>query len=395
MKHFFIGIIMVLVATVGFGQSLSDLRTEKEKAAEAIRLTSALLEEAKRGEHASLNKLKLINRQIQNRDALIRGIQRELALLDTFVAENTEVIAVMQQDLADLKQEYIQMIRFAQKSKSTGSLLLFLFSSEDINQAYKRLQYMRQYARHRQLQTEVIRSLSGLINEKVAGLEKQKQEKLSLIGERRRENARLEKEKEEQDTAVAALRQKQQDLKNTLLEQERIQDELNRAIESLIAEESEKVTESTYKFRLTPEQEILAGEFEKNKGRLPWPVERGVITDFFGIHPHPVLKQITIKNNGIDIATESGSCARAVFSGEVSRVFAIGGSNMAVIIRHGRFLTVYSNLRDIYVRAGQKVALKQEIGSVFTDQEDGNKTVLKFQVWEENKKLNPRDWITR
>jgi septal ring factor EnvC (AmiA/AmiB activator) len=255
--------------------------------------------------------------------------------------------------------------------------------------------YLRQYTKYRKTQVEAINALSELIRKKAADLEKQKQQKLALLRTKQNENRMLEKEKTEHNKTIESLRRKQQDLRKKLKEQEKIQNELERAIERLLQEETSKTATGKSEFRLTPEQKLLAADFEKNKGRIPWPVERGIITERFGVHPHPILKQITVKSNGIDITTQSGSKARAVFSGEVSRVFAISGGNMAVIIRHGTFLTVYSNLKEVFVKAGQKVVLKQEIGTIFTDNNDDNKTVLKFQVWRENQKLDPQDWISR
>ncbi|MEL7585766.1 MAG: peptidoglycan DD-metalloendopeptidase family protein [Prolixibacteraceae bacterium] len=394
MKRFFLSILPVFFVMACLGQSMSELRKQKENAAEAIRLTSTLLEEARKNEKTSLNKLNLIGRQIENRNLLIRNINAEYELLDTYVSENTAIVKMLQRDLAELKKEYASMVRFAQKSKNSNDVLVFLFSAENLNQAYRRLLYLRQYTKYRKTQVEAISALSGLIDNKAAELEKQKQQKLLLIRSKQQENRTLEREKSEQSQSVAVLRQKQQDLRKKLKEQERVQNELNRAIEKLLQEEVSK-RGGKEEFRMTPEQKLLAADFAKNKGRIPWPVERGIITERFGVHPHPLLKQITIKNNGIDISTRSGSKARAVFAGEVSRVFAISGGNMAVIIRHGTFLTVYSNLKEVYVKAGQKVSLKQEIGSIFTDGSDGNKTVLKFQVWKENQKLDPQDWISR
>jgi len=394
MKRFFFCILPVFFVISSLGQSMSDLRAQKENAEQAIRFTSTLLEEARKNEKASLNKLNLISSQIENRNTLIQNINAEYVLLDNYVAENTEVVHMLQRDLSDLKKEYAAMVRFAQKSKNSNDLLVFLFSAENMNQAYKRLLYLRQYTKYRKTQVEVISALSGLIREKAAALEQQKQQKLQLIKSKQQENLLLEREKAEQNRSVTSLRQKQQDLRRKLRKQEKAQEELDRAIEKLLQEEAGK-TSGKDAFKMTPEQKLLAADFEKNKGRIPWPVERGIITERFGVHPHPVLKQITIKNNGIDIATESGSKARAVFAGEVSRIFAISGGNIAVIIRHGTFLTVYSNLKEVCVKAGQKVSVKQELGTIFTDRNDGNKTILKFQVWKENQKLNPQDWITK
>jgi len=146
---------------------------------------------------------------------------------------------------------------------------------------------------------------------------------------------------------------------------------------------------------MTPEEILVSANFEQNRRRLPWPVERGVITDHFGVHQHPVLKNIQVKNNGVDISTVQGAKARSVFGGEVSRVFVVSGGNYAVIIRHGKFLTVYSNLVDVLVKSGDKVSIKQTIGTIGTDNEDDNKTVLKFQIWKENVKMNPEEWIAK
>ena len=146
---------------------------------------------------------------------------------------------------------------------------------------------------------------------------------------------------------------------------------------------------------LTPAEKVLSGDFSNNRGKFPWPVQRGVITDHFGDHPHAVLKYVVVRNSGIDITTQANAKARAIFKGEVTKVVAIPGANFAVIIRHGNYLTVYSNLSDVFVKAGQSVEIKDEIGSIFTDQNDDNKTVLKFQLWRESTKLDPEDWLIR
>jgi len=394
MKRFFFSIFLIVLVLSCSGQSISELRERKNSAEQMIRYTSTLLDEAGKDEKSSLNKLKLISSQIQNRNDFIQNINSELALLDEFILDNNEVISMLKNDQAALKLEYASMIRFAQKTRNSYDLLIFLLSSEDMNQAYKRLLYLRQYTSYRKTQAEVISSISVLISKELAGLEEQKQQKIQLIENKRNENIQLEKEKEEQNRYVLSLQRKQQDLRKKLREQEKAQEELNRAIERLLAEETKKSTE-TGQFVMTPEQKLISADFEKNKGRIPWPVDRGLITEHFGVHAHPVLKQLVVKNNGIDISTQKGSRARAVFGGEVSRVFAISGGNMAVIIRHGSFLTVYSNLKEVYVKAGQKVSLKQEIGSIFTDPNDGNRTVLKFQIWKENQKLDPEGWISK
>ncbi|WP_423129859.1 murein hydrolase activator EnvC family protein [Gaoshiqia sp. Z1-71] len=394
MKRFFFSLVLCFAVWSVQAQSLTELRAKKNDAEQALKLTSGLLEEARKNETASLNKLKLINSQIQNRNTVIQTINSEISVIDDYIRNNAAVVDMLKADLAGLKKEYASMVRFAQKNKNSYDLLIFLFSADNLNQAYKRFLYLRQYARYRKNQAVVIESLSDLIDKKVLSLEAQKNQKSSLLTGKVQENLKLEKEKSEQNRNITALQKQQQDLRKKLQQQQKVQDELNRAIQKMLEEETKKSV-SKGEFQLTPEQKLIAADFEQNRGRIPWPVERGIITDRFGVHAHPVLKQVQVKNNGIDISTQRGTKARAVFNGEVSRVFAVSGGNMAVIIRHGSFLSVYSNLEEVYVKAGQKVAVRQDIGSIFTDQADGNKTILKFQVWKENQKLNPEDWISK
>ncbi|MGE4586361.1 MAG: murein hydrolase activator EnvC [Mangrovibacterium sp.] len=356
-----------------------------------ILFTAGLLDETRESEKISLDRLNLVANQVGNRKELIGNLQAELQLLDQFIIQNTEVLYMFRTDLESLKDEYAKLIRLAAKQGGSTELLVFLLSSVSFNQAYRRLLYLKEYTRYRKSQVELIIDLKELIEAKAEDLEKQRGRKLKLMAGIREETRLLEQEMREQGLNLNALRQKQYYLIRKLREQEKVREELDLAIERLILEG--KIGKSDW-FGVSPGQEMLAADFEKNKGRIPWPVENGVITEKFGVHPHPVLRQLTVKNNGIDIATESGSRVRAVFAGEVSRVFAISGGNMAVIIRHGAFLTVYSNLSEVWVSAGEKVAVKQEIGTIFTDQTGGNKTILKFQIWKENQKLDPQDWIS-
>jgi len=383
-------IFSLLLATFGLqAQSIAELRAKKSDAEKQIRLTNSLLEEARKSEQASLSKLQLLKSQIAYRSQIIESINSEIEVVDWSISNNNEIIGMLQSDLDQLKKEYASMIRFAQKNKNSYDLLIFLFSAENVNQAYKRWLYLRQYAKYRRSQAEIIRTVSESMDENLVKLNEKKQLKTELLQVKMEEFHTLEKERGQQNEEVTSLQKKQRELRSKIKEQQKIQDELDRQIQKILEEEAKKSG-----FALTPEQKLLASDFEKNKGRIPWPVARGIIAEHFGVHSHPVLKQIQVRSNGIDISTAAGSKARAVFEGEVSRVFAISGGNMAVIIRHGSFLSVYSNLREVTVKPGQKVALKQEIGTIFTDPGDGNTTVMKFQIWKESQKLDPEEWIT-
>ena len=206
----------------------------------------------------------------------------------------------------------------------------------------------------------------------------------------------IEQRKKQQKDVYSELKQKEKDLNRKLESQRKTELRLQQEIERVIADEAKKVNRKSSRekgFVLTTEEKVLSGDFSNNRGKFPWPVLRGLITDHFGEHPHPVLKYVVVRNAGVDITTQANAKARAIFKGEVTKVVAIPGGNIAVIIRHGNYLTVYSNLSEVFVKAGQQVEGKEEIGNIFTDKNDDNKTVLKFQLWRENTKLDPEEWL--
>ena len=396
MKRLIIFCLFIFSGIILNGQSLDDLRLKKEKAREQIKYTNHLLNEARQNEKYSLNKLKLINEQIKLRNQLIGDYTNEIAVIDELINENKDLIEALDRDLSALKDEYAEMIRFARKNRNSFDKTLFLLSSKDFNQAYKRLMYLQQYAEYRQKQAKLISEIHDLIGKKVTDLEKRKEQKQKLVEGKVQETEQLNNEKTEQGKYVDSLQKKQKDLQKQLNEHQKVEEQLSREIERIIEEEARKSkAKGSAGFVLTPEQKLISGQLEQNKGRLPWPVERGIITERFGVHAHAVLKTVQVKNNGIDISTSAGSKARAVFGGEVSRVFGISGGNMAIIIRHGNYLTVYSNLKEVTVKPGDKIKAKQELGSVFTDENDGGKTILKFQIWKESQKLDPELWLSK
>ena len=421
MRSFLLLIVFLMLAILVNGQSLDELRKKKQKTNEQIKYTTKLLEEAKKNQTKTLNKFKILNKQIELRTNLITGINSEVGVLADFIDQNAWLVASLNSDLEELKSEYARMIVYAQRNQTNYDKLLFVLSSNSFNQAYKRIMYLRQYTEYRKRQAELIQWIRDLIQVKVSRLQLQRAEKETLLQSKKREADQLTKEKTQQGQYLTTLQKKQKEFEKKLREQQQIEAQLSNEIQKIVEEEvrkarerarelarakeaakqtgkptgkpSAKPAEST-SYEMTPEEKLASGQFEQNKRRLPWPVERGVITDHFGIHEHPVLKNIQVKNNGIDISTAQGVRARAVFAGEVSRVFMVTGGNMAVIIRHGKYLTVYSNLVNVQVKSGDKVAIKQTIGTIGTDGDD-EKTVLKFQIWKENVKMDPEDWIAR
>lgn len=306
------------------------------------------------------------------------------------------VIEMLENDVEQIKKEYAELIRSAYRNKNINDKILFLLSAENVNQAHRRFLYMKRYTAYRENQAELIEVIQSVLSAKVGKLEHQKKIKQQLIEETQKENINLSKEKSQQNLEYRKLQNQQGKLRRKLRQQQQIERQLERQIQQIIEDETKKnKTTGDTGFTLTPEQQLIGDNFAQNKKRLPWPVERGVITEHFGIHRHPVLTNVQIENNGINIATETGSKVRAIFNGEVSRVFGITGGNTAVIIRHGKYLSVYSNLREVVVKKGDKVTTKQNIGTVFFDKDDGNKSILKFQIWHESQKLDPEDWIGR
>ena len=409
MRSFLLLSLLILLTSLVNGQSLDELRKKKQKTNDDIKYTTKLLEEAKKNQTKTLNKYNILNKQIELRTTLITGINSEVTVISGFIDQNAWLVTSLNNDLEELKKEYAQMIVFAQKNQTNYSKLLFVLSSNSFNQAYKRIMYLKQYTEYRKRQAELIQWIRDLIQVKVSRLQLQRAEKEMLLQSKKQEADKLTKEKKQQGQYLTTLQKKQKEFERKLKEQQQIEAQLSREIQKIIEEEIRKARErekekakqtgkpasGTTKYEMTPEEKLASGQFEQNKRRLPWPVERGVITDHFGVHEHPVLKNIQVKNNGIDISTVQGMKARAVFAGEVSRVFMVTGGNYAVIIRHGKYLTVYSNLVNVQVKSGDKVTIKQTIGTIGTDTDDESKTVLKFQIWRENEKMDPESWIAR
>lgn len=388
------GLFIILSIHV-FSQSVEELKKKKQDAENQIKYTSKLLNEVQKIQKSSLNRVQLLNRQIEQRKSVINTINGEVDLYQQMIDNNTLAISLMESDIQSLKKEYAELIKLAYRNRNAYDQVLFLLSADNVNQAYRRYLYMKQYTNYRENQAGVILSIESVLNDKTQKQEEQKLIKLQLMNDTKKEASQLSQEKLEKNAELQKLQKEQKELKKKLDEQRRIEQQLEDEIERIIAEEARKSAKAgTKEMTLTPEQKLLGDNFAQNKGRLPWPVERGVITEHFGINQHPVLSNVQVKNNGVSITTEKGSKVRAVFNGEVTRVFGITGGNTAVIIRHGKYLTVYSNLRETTVKKGDKVTTKQNIGTVFTDPED-NKSILKFQIWLENQKLNPEQWIGR
>jgi septal ring factor EnvC (AmiA/AmiB activator) len=407
-------IFFVLPAT-GFPQSIKEkekLQRTKQKLEEEIRYTTDLLEKTQKNKQTSLNKMKILAKQIKSREALINTINRELNDVQLTIAVDSIQIRRMSGQLQVLKSEYARMIYNAYRIMNGHSKLMFIFSARDFNQAYQRLKYYQQYAAYSRRQAERIESTQRAINIHRKNLEDVRSEKLTLIQSKQSEKQRLDREKTEKATAVKELSSQEKQLLATLKSKQQAAQRLENAIEKLIADDiraseermrkkeaKEKKTGIPPKAKdtpsamdFTPKEKELSSSFSANRGRLPWPCDRGFISGSFGEHAHPVLEHVKVKNNGIDIMTEQGSAVKTVFGGKVSRVMSLPGLNNIVIIRHGEYLTVYSNLGEVSVRDGQEVTVKQSIGKVHAGSGD-QKSELHFELWRGKVIQNPEEWL--
>lgn len=394
---------MLLVSIAAFPQSRKELEKRRDALDKQIRTTTALIDQARKEQRVTQEQLGLLESQITARAQLIRTMDGEVRETDARIREDEESIAAMQADIRALKDGYARMVAAAYRNRSAYDRLSYLFASSSFQQAFQRSRYINQLAAQRRRQVALITETQAALDARVSALKQQRQEKADLLDAQVQEKRKLDTDRAGQQQALTALRKEEGRLRETQKKQERQRKDLEAAIRKAIeaAVKPKGTTGGSGKpakldITLTPEARELNNDFEKNKGKLPWPVEKGVITGRFGKQPHPVLKGIVIDNNGIDITTEKGSSVRAVFRGEVSSVIVLPGAGKAVIVSHGAYRTVYSNLASVSVAKGQKVDTKQNVGTVLSG-EDG--AVAHIEVWKITAdglvNVDPGLWIYR
>ncbi len=390
------------VPLIAFSQSKNDLEKKKKELEKDIQYTNILLKETKKNKDASLIQLTTLKKQITYRQHLINTITKEVKLIDRQIAENNDIVRSLEQDLLQIKEDYAKMIYYGYKNRNSYDKLMFVFSSNDFNQALKRLKYLQEYSEYRHEQADLILKTKELINEKNLDLKEKRETKRSLMNSKEEERLELSSKKQEKNSVYESLRAKEVQLRVDLKKQQKEAAKLQKAIEDIIAEEIRKARElakTKSGFALTPEESKLSANFKNNKGKLPWPVKRGIIASSFGEHNHPVISGIKIYNNGVDLSTNKGAVARTIFEGIVTGVIVLPGSNKkAIIIRHGEYFSVYGNLQQVFVKKGDKVGLKQDIGVVYTDAIKF-KTESHLEIWKLTEggtvKLDPQKWIAQ
>lgn len=416
MPKYILSLIFICTASLLWSQPTQE-KLEKRKAQilKEIQEKEVMLQEVKSKEKSVTTQLQLQKEKIQLKQQLISTTAKQTKVLNNDIYINQVSINRLKKELTILKEDYAEMIVKSYKSRSERSRVMFLLSSQNFLQAYKRAQYMKQYASYRKAQGEEIQQKSVELEHTTEKIVVQKEEKQKLLKENEKEKQLLEKEKQEQEEIAKTIKKSKNqiaaEIKKKQQETRQIDKQIDKLIRDAIAAANKKTaaaakkanpktvtaaktkeTETATKIVLTAEGKIVADNFRANKGKLPWPVEKGFVSLGYGDQPHPVYKSLVVHNSGIEITTDQGASARAVFGGEVIKVMVLSPVNKAVMIQHGDYFTVYQNLSSVSVSKGDKVSIKETIGKIRTNGDTG-KTVLKFTISQNTTYNNPATWL--
>ncbi|WP_026810641.1 murein hydrolase activator EnvC family protein [Arenibacter latericius] len=403
--------ILIFISLLGgkdlFAQTSEQkaLETKREELEKEIKEINRLLFAEKKEKGNVLDQMEAMNHKINVRQQLIRVTNQQSNLLNRQINTNIRNIGKLRDDLAHLKEEYGNMILKSYQNKSQQSRLMFLLSSEDFYQAFKRLQYMKQYTQYRKEQGEQIQLKTEELTQLNKELSAQRKEKDRLVAENTAVKNQLYKEMQSQKELLNTIKRNESkyatQIRNKQQEAKRIDAQIERLIRSAIAasnkstsKSSDKKATSSSTFVLTPEATIVANNFSANKGKLIWPVEKGIKRQGFGIYKDAVYPGIKHQSNGVIIATDPGSQARSIFEGEVIAILSVPGGNKGVQIKHGNYISTYYNLSTVNVKKGDKVSIKSSLGEIYTSKSNGT-TQLKFYLYRDSQKLNPEEWIYR
>jgi len=387
-------LVHVLFTIIVSGQSKEELQMQKQKAYDDIKLTRDLMEKTSAQRSSSVKQLRLLQNGINARAGLISTLEAELDLLSRSIQETEQLIGQLTIDNEKNKEEYARLIYFAYRNHTEYEKIMYILAGATISQSYQRYKYLKYISAYRVRKANEIDSLIVELDLQKDQLNLFKNEKLMAIEEKEGEQQKLLGQRSRRRSMVSDLERRESELRREVSEKERIAKALETRIREIIEEEARKMNSSNIYAAMTPEQELVGKDFRKNRGKLPWPVEKGIVTVGFGKHEVPGLRGSSVQNNGIDITSSPGTEVRAVFEGQVTKVFAILGANYTVLIRHGEFLSVYQNLVNVRVKTGDKVLTKERLGEAFTDEKD-NVASVHFEVWQERTILNPEEWISK
>ncbi len=423
MRLFFASLLVIVLACASYSdawsQSKSTLQSRKKKILNDIAYTNKLIEQNKKKQSASLVMLENINKNIESKTSLIRLYEEEVRSLDKEIGNNKEEIEYLRQKIERLKEYYAQMVVLAWKNNKNIHQMMLVFSADNFHQAYRRSKYFQQMAEFRRGQIKTINDTKLLLENKQVNLEENRRTKAEVLNEQTQAAIALQSEKNQQQKVITELKGKEKDMMAKVEKAKKEANNLSRKIDEIVKKEIEaarkKAATTTSKPNSTTTPSAnnttktttttatsktgntaggpLGSSFQSSKGNLPWPVESGIVVGKFGVQPHPVLKNITIKNDGIDISTGAGAAVRSIFKGEVSGAFKVDGYENVLIIRHDNYLTVYSHLSSVNVAKGATVQAKQTIGKAATN--DEGKTYINFQIRLGNDILNPTLWLSK
>ena len=425
----YISFLLIIFGSSSFGQnSKTSLEKKKKKLEKEIDLINNMLKETTVSKKISISQIIILKKKLEMREELIRTIQQELNKLNNEITQTQQTISSLNAELTKLKNDYAKMLQHAQKKQPYKGLddLLFLLSADDFYQAYQRFKYIQEYSRFREKQGREIIQHQNKLQQQLAILEEQLNQKQQLLSQEEVEKETLAKEREEEEKELQQIQKKEKELRAELEKKKKQAQELQLAIKKLIEEEIKRKKEEAEKLAkmkeekakenkaiaekkskekkepniiekpsvpiLSKEAELIGTNFELNKGKLPWPISSGFICANYGEYEHPAIKGFVMFNNGIELCTQHPVKVQAVFNGEVTGIALSPMGGKLVIIRHGQYLTVYSNLQEVYVKQGDKVNAKQTIGTVMHN-DDGNNYSLNFQIWKGQKTLDPKLWL--
>lgn len=380
----------------GFAQkSKSQIEKEKKENLAKISEVQKILKETETEKKASIGQLQALNKQIEVRRALIASITQEVNLITSEIGDLSIVVNSLQTDLEALKQEYGQMIYDAYKANRGYSKLTFLFSAETFNQLFLRLKYLEQYAKAREVQVEQIEKVRDALNHQMGVLVVKKEEQDALLQSKIKENKNLLTLKNKQSKVVQELSKREKELKAEVAETKKAVERLDKLLAKIIKAEIEKSNagKEANSINLTAEMARISSSFESNRNRLPWPVQSGFVSEKFGKHPHPVLKNIWVENQGVDIQTQKNAQVKTVFEGKVATTAFVPGMNRVVIVQHGDYYTLYAKLKTVNVKKGQILKTNDNLGEVYTNNDGISE--LQFQVWKNNVKMDPEKWLAK
>ena len=400
-KQSFLILAFLLSALLVHAQKSTQKQLEEKKAdiKKELKEINGLLFTNKQTKAAVFSDVENLSYKIERKQELIKLTNQQINLLNQEIEDNSKSIEKLEKDLFEVKEAYKEMILKSFKSKSGKNRLMFILSSETFFQAFKRTQYIKQYSLFRKNQAKKIGLISAELKEIKKELLYKRDLKQGLLTKNRSTQKTLESEKKEAKNIISKLRNKEKKYKRNIIAKEKESQKIDKQIDKLIREaiarsNKNKSSKNSKGFNLTPEAKALAKKFELNKGKLPWPVSRGVVIQKFGTQPHPVVKTAKIKSNGIVIATEKSQKVKTVFEGSVLSVLQFRGSNPTVLVQHGNYITAYKNLSKVFVSKGDKVSSNQYIGEVFTNSSTG-KSSIQFSIFQKTTPLNPLLWILK